>query len=60
MSEHDVFTPELPVGFVAITHPDIPGATAEIPEAALAVHEARGWQLVADGPTPTTTKDEAP
>lgn len=49
MSAPDAFRPETPPGFVVIVHDDLAGVTAEIPEAALDAHLARGWRL-ADQP----------
>lgn len=49
--------PGPPAGFVEVEHPDIPGAVAVIPEAALNIHRGRGWHPV--GETTQTPEDSS-
>jgi hypothetical protein len=55
----DEVTPETPEGFVRMTHDDL-GATCEVPLQAQALHEARGWHVVADQSPPAPPPPTAP
>lgn len=64
MSAPEEFTPEVPDRFVRVAHEGT-GATADIPEVALSLHEARGWHLVEEPdqpepPSPETGEEPSP
>lgn len=48
----------LRAGFVFVTHPDLEGSRASVPEALLGHHAARGWVL-ADSSAPVAVEEPA-